>query len=101
MTDEELLLSPKELSELKDNELIDGRWYYNPYEIMRKTLAKVLSIIEKETDALSYTKGLLDGRNKEREKIIDWIDKLTFYDDAEGEAAKSMARHIKNFLKGD
>ena len=34
-------LTPKELSELKGNEWINGRWYYDPYEIMRILLAKV------------------------------------------------------------
>jgi len=27
------LLQPHNLAELKDNEWVNGRWYYNPYEI--------------------------------------------------------------------
>lgn len=37
LTDEEI---GKELCQLKDNEWISGRWYYNPYEIMKATIAK-------------------------------------------------------------
>ncbi len=27
-------LTPEKLSQLKSNEWVDGRWYYNPYEII-------------------------------------------------------------------
>ena len=43
MTNDNLLLSPFELSNLPSNEWIDGRWYYDPYEIMRALLAKVIN----------------------------------------------------------
>ena len=41
MEEQELLLLPCELNALKGNEWISGRWYYDPYEIMRAQIAKI------------------------------------------------------------
>ena len=35
MEEKDRLLTPVELSALSDNEWINGRWYYNPYQIAR------------------------------------------------------------------
>ena len=40
------LLTPEELSKLPSNEWINGRWYYNPYEITKAQLAKDKSYYE-------------------------------------------------------
>lgn len=43
-----ILLTPVELSQLKGNEWKDGRWYYDPYEIMGAQLKKVADYIENQ-----------------------------------------------------
>lgn len=41
MIEQDLILTPYELSILKSSEWIEGKWYYNPYEAMRTQLAKI------------------------------------------------------------
>ena len=41
-----ILLEPHELSKLKSNKWIDGRWFYNPHEITKAQLKKVGEFIE-------------------------------------------------------
>lgn len=81
----------------------DSVLLYDFRQVAKSQLEKARPIIEKqlreETEAISYSRGVLDGRKQERERIINWVNKITFYDDAEGKAAKSMARHIIIFLK--
>lgn len=43
-----ILLMPEELSVLSHNEWVDGRWYYDPYQISKAQLKKVVEWGEEE-----------------------------------------------------
>ncbi len=68
ITKDELLLTHFELSQLP-SEFIDGRWYYNPYEIMRKQLEKVNRWLE-EQGAVVEIRNPNWPKNRQEDKFI-------------------------------
>lgn len=61
--EQELMLTPLELSELEGNEWLSGRWYYDPYKIMEAQLAKIKKagyVSPEEMDILSI-KGTIQS----------------------------------------
>jgi len=56
ITEQELLLTPYELSQLKGNEWVNGRWYYDPYEIMRAQIVKVKEALPELAKEAGYKK---------------------------------------------
>ncbi len=90
--EKELLLTPLGLSQLKEQEFIDGRWhYFNPYEIERT----LLSSIEQK----GYSIVKVDEKLRERvedvlfECIRDWESRMP--------AISPAVNQIISLIKGE
>ena len=64
-------LTPEELSKLKGTEWIDGRWYYDPYEIMRAMQAKAQLAKCKDQQSVALTAAYFKGR-RDKKTILEF-----------------------------
>jgi hypothetical protein len=59
------LLTPEELSQLKNNKWLSGRWFYDPYELMQTQLNKVLKWLDEPCAEHPITRSDEDGCPKQ------------------------------------